>query len=118
MGQPPPPPPKRSVPICYLPKDLSNLVVRSGKGLKLVDIRVLCRDSMVVTVAQLTHHRLAVIKGELRALLDNLHTQCGVRGQFMVPSTTFASNAGDAWVDCVLRAMGTLGVGLLMPSSV
>ena len=32
-----------------LPKDLSNVVVRSGKGLKLADIRVLCRDSVVVT---------------------------------------------------------------------
>ena len=36
----------------------------------------------------------------------------------MVPSTAFALHAGDTWVDCVLRAMGTLAVGLLMPSSV
>ena len=78
----------------------------------------LCRDSVVVTMAQLTHHRSAVIKGELRALLDVLHTQYGVCGQFMVPSTAFASHAGDTLVDRVLRAMGTLVVGLLMPSSV
>ena len=57
-----------------LPKDLSNVAVRSSKELKLAHIGVLCRDSVVVSVAQLTHHRSAVIKGELRALLDNLHT--------------------------------------------
>ena len=101
-----------------LPKDLSNIVVQYGKGLKLADIRVLCRDSVVATIAQLTHHRSAVVKGELQALLDNLHAQHGVRGQFLVPSTAFASHTGDTWIDCVLRAMGTLGVGLLMLSSV
>ena len=101
-----------------LPKDLSNVAVRSGKGLKLADIWVLCRDSVVVILAQLTHHRSAVIKGELRAMLDDLHTQYGVCGQFMVPSTLFALHAGDTWVDRVLRAMETLGVGLLVPSSV
>ena len=36
----------------------------------------------------------------------------------MVPSEAFASHAGDTWIDRVLTAMGTLGVGLLMPSSV
>ena len=44
--------------------------------------------------------------------------QYGVCEQFVVPSTAFASHAGDTWVDRVLKAMGTLGVGLLMPSSV
>ena len=33
------------------PKDLSNVVVRSGNALKLADIRVLCRDSVVVVLA-------------------------------------------------------------------
>ena len=101
-----------------LPKDLCNVVVKSCKGLRLADIRVLCRDSVVASVAQLTHHRSAVIKGELQALLENLHAQYGVCGQFMIPSTVFASHAGDTWIDRVLGAMGTLGVGLLMPSSV
>ena len=92
------------------------VVVRSGKWLKSEDIRVLCRNSVVVTVPQLTHHRSAVIKGEMQALLDDPHALWG--GQFMVPSTVFASHAGETWVDRVLRAMGTLGVGLLMPSLV
>ena len=35
----------------------------------------------------------------------------------MVPSMAFALHVGDTWADRVLRAMGTLGVGLLMPSS-
>ena len=47
------------------PKNLSNVVVRCGKGLKVANIRVLRRDSVAVNVAQLTHHRSAVIKGEL-----------------------------------------------------
>ena len=72
----------------------------------------------MVTLAQLTHHRSAVIKGDFKALLQDLHTWFGLCGQFMVPSTAFALHAGDTWVDRVLRAMGTLGVGLLMPSSV
>ena len=88
------------------------------KGLKLADVRILCRDSVVVTSAQLTHRRSAVIKGELRTLLDDLHTRFGVCRQFMVPSPAFALHAGDTWVDRVFRAMGTLGVRLLMPSSV
>ena len=74
-----------------LPKNLSNVVVRFGKGLRLADVRVLCRDSVVATVAQVMHHRSAVIKGELQALLDELHAQYGVCGQFMVLSTAFAS---------------------------
>ena len=36
----------------------------------------------------------------------------------MVPSASFATHAGSMWVDRVLRAMGTLRVGILMPSSV
>ena len=68
-------------------KDVSNVVVRCGKGLKLADIRALCRDSVPVTLAHLTHHRLAVIKGELRAMLDHLHTQYAswsIHGSFHV----------------------------------
>ena len=51
-------------------------------------------------------------------MLGDLHTQCGVCRQFLVPSTVFALHAGNTWVDRVLTAMGLLGVGLLMPSSV
>ena len=64
-----------------LPTDLSNVVVRCGKGLKLADIRVPCCHSVVVTVHQLTHHCSAVTKGELRALPDHLHTPNGVCGR-------------------------------------
>ena len=73
---------------------------------------------MLVTFAQLTHHRSVVIKVELRALLDDLHARHGMCREFLVPSTAFASHAGDTRVDRVLRAVGTLEVGLLMPSSV
>ena len=100
-----------------VPKNLSNAAVRSGNGPKFVDIWVLCRDSVVVTLPELAHHRSAVVKGELRAMLGDPHTRYGVCGQFMVPSAAFALHAGDTWVDRVLRAMGRLGVGLLMPSS-
>ena len=41
-----------------------------------------------------------------------------VCGQFLVPSASFAMHPGSTWVDRVLRAMGTLRTGLLMPSSV
>ena len=51
-------------------------------------------------------------------MLRDMHVQYGVCGQFMVPSASFATHAGNTWVDRVLRAMGTLRVGLLMPSSV
>ena len=72
----------------------------------------------MVTLAQLTHHRSAVVRSELRAMLEDLHLQYGVCGQVLVPSTTFAMHGGNTWVDTVLRAMGTLGIGLLMPLSV
>ena len=58
-----------------LPKDLSSVVVWFGKGLKLADIRVLCRDSVVVTLPQLTQHRSAVTKGDLRAVFNDLHAR-------------------------------------------
>ena len=51
-------------------------------------------------------------------MLRDLCMRDGLCGQFLVPSTSLATHAGNAWVDRVLRAMGTLGVGLLMPSSV
>ena len=101
-----------------LPKDLSNVAVRSGHGLRLADVQVICRDSVVATMAQLTHHRSMTVRDELRAMLRDMHVQYGVCGQFMVPSASFATHAGNTWVDRVLRAMGTLRVGLLMPSSV
>ena len=101
-----------------LPKDLSNVAVRSGHGLRLADVQVICRDSVVATMAQLTHHRSTTVRDELRAMLRDMHVQYGVCGQFMVPSASFATRAGNTWVDRVLRAMGTLRVGLLMPSSV
>ena len=40
-----------------LPKDLSNVAVRSGHGLRLADVQVICRDSVAATMAQLTHNR-------------------------------------------------------------
>ena len=101
-----------------LPKDLSNVAVRSGHGLRLADVQVICRDSVVATMAQLTHHRSTTVRDELRAMLRDTHVQYGVCGQFMVPSASFATHAGNTWVDRVLRAMGMLRVGLLMPSSV
>ena len=101
-----------------LPKDLSNVAVRSGHGLRLADVQVICRDSVVATMAQLTHHRSTTVRDELRAMLRDMHVQYGVCGQFMVPSASFATHAGNTWVDRVLRAMGTLRVELLMPSSV
>ena len=101
-----------------LPKDLSNVAVRSGHGLRLADVEVICRDSVVETVAQLTHHRSATVRTELRAMLRDMHLQYGVCGQFLVPSASFARHASSTWVDRVLRVMGTLRVGLLMPSSV
>ena len=52
-----------------LPKDLSNVAVRSGHGLRLADVQVICRDSVVATVAQLTHHRSMTVRDELRAML-------------------------------------------------
>ena len=100
-----------------LPKDLSNVAVRCGHGLPLADVQFMCRDSVVATLAQLTHHRSATVRTELRAMLRDMHLQYGVCGQFLVPSTSFATQAGSTWVDKVLRAMGTLSVGLLMPSS-
>ena len=101
-----------------LPKDLSNVAVRSGLGLRLADVQVICRDSVVGSLAQLTHHRLTTVRDELRAMLPDIHMQYGVCGQFMVPSASFATHTGGTWVDRILRAMGTLRVGLLMPSSV
>ena len=40
--------------------------MRLGHGLKLADVRVICSDSVVATLAQLTHHRSAVVRSELR----------------------------------------------------
>ena len=45
-----------------LSKELSNVAVRSGHGLKLADVRVICRGSVAATLAQLTHHRSAVVR--------------------------------------------------------
>ena len=101
-----------------LPKDLPNVAMRSGHGLRLADVQVNCRDSVVATLAQLTHHRSATVRTELRAMLRDMHLQYGVCGQFLVPSASFATHTASTWVDSVLRAMGTLRVGLLMPSSV
>ena len=101
-----------------LPKDLSNVAVRSGLGLRQADVQVICRDAVVATLAQLTHHRSATVRTELRAMLRDMHLQYGVCGQSLVPSTSFATHAGSTWVDRAVRAMGTSRVGLLMPSSV
>ena len=60
-----------------LPKDLSNVAVRSSNGLKLADVRVPCRDSVVATLAQLTHHSSAVVRGEPRAMLGDLTHSTG-----------------------------------------
>ena len=51
-------------------------------------------------------------------MLEDLHTQYSVCVHILIPSTTFGMHAGNTWVGRVLRAMGRLGVGLLMPSSV
>ena len=82
-----------------LPKDLSNVAVRSGHGLRLADVQVICRDSVAATMAQLTHHRSTTVRDELRAMLRDMHVQYGVCGQFMVPSASFATHAGNTWVD-------------------
>ena len=93
------------------------MAVRSGHGLRLADVQVICRDSVIATLAHLTHHRSATVPTELRAMLRDMHMQYGVCGQFPVPSASIGTHAGNTWVDRVLRAMGTLRVGLLTPSS-
>ena len=100
-----------------LPKDLSNVAVRSGHGLRLADVQVISPYSVIATLAQLTHHRSTTVRDELGAMLPDIHIQYGVCGQFMVPSASFATHAGNTWVDRVLRGMLTLRVGLLMPLS-
>ena len=107
-----------ALPFENLPKDLSNMAMQFGNGLKLTDVRVLCCPRVVATLAQPAHHRSAVVRSELRAMLGDLHTQYGVWGQLVIPSTALRLHARDTWVDQVLQAMGTLGVGLLMPLSV
>ena len=77
-----------------LPKDLSNVAVRSGHGLRLADVWVICRDSVLATVAQLTQHRSAGVRSELRAMLRDLHMQYGVCGQFLVPPTSCGEHMG------------------------
>ena len=52
-----------------LPRELSNVAVRSDHGLRLADVQVICGDSVVVTLAQLTHHRSATVRTEQRAML-------------------------------------------------
>ena len=61
-----------------LPKDLSNVAVRLGHGLRLADVQVICRDCVVATMAQLTHHRSKTVRDELRAMLRDMHVQYGV----------------------------------------
>ena len=94
------------------------MAVRSGHGLRLADVQVICRDSVVATLAQLTHHRSTTVRIELRAMLRDMHMQYGVCGQLLVPSASFATQAGSTRVGRVLPAMGTLRVGLLMPALV
>ena len=45
-----------------LPKDLSNVALRSGHGLRLADVHVICRDSVVAALAQLSHHRSTTVR--------------------------------------------------------
>ena len=52
-----------------LPKDLSSVALRSAHGVRLADVQVICRDSVIATLAQLTHHRSATVRTELRAML-------------------------------------------------
>ena len=48
-----------------LPKDLSNVAVWSCHGLRMADVRVICRNSVAATLAHLTHHRSATVRTEL-----------------------------------------------------
>ena len=52
-----------------LPKELSNVAARSRHGLQVADVQVICRDSVVATLAQLTHHPSTTVWTELRAML-------------------------------------------------
>ena len=45
-----------------LPKDLFNVAVRSGPRLRLADVQVICRDSVVATLGELTHHRSTTVR--------------------------------------------------------
>ena len=61
-----------------MPKDLSSVAVRSGNGLKLADVRVPCRGCVTATHAQPAHHLSSVVRGELTAMLGDMHAQYGV----------------------------------------
>ena len=92
------------------------MAVRSGHGLRLADVQVICCDSVVATLAQLTYHWSTTVRDELQAMLQDMHKHYGVCGQFLVPSASFATHTGNTWVDRVLRAMGMLRIGSLKPS--
>ena len=52
----------------------------------------------------LTHHRSTTVRDERRAMLRDMQVRYGVCGQFLLPSASFATHAGNTWVDRVLRA--------------
>ena len=67
------------------PKTCAMWRMRSGSGLKLADVRVLCRDLVVLILAQLAHHRSTVVKGALRAMLGDPHISTGCADNWWFP---------------------------------
>ena len=84
-------------------RDISNVAVRSGKGLPLKDVWDVCRDSAIANVArQAHHHSVVVVLAELQCMLDNMHKQYGVCGHYLVPCVAFATHPGTTWIDRLL----------------
>ena len=99
------------------PRDISNVAIWSGKGLRLPEVEDLCGYLVRVMVAALTHHRSVVVREEVRAMLGNMHRRYGVCGQIVVPSLAFAFHPGTTWIDIILQALGRQRTGLLIKSS-
>ena len=57
----------------------------------MADIQYLCQDFAIATVAQLAHHRSAVVRAELCCMLEEMHRQYRVCGQFSMPTSAFAT---------------------------
>ena len=74
-----------------------------------------CQQAIMALVGTLVQHRSASLRAEATRMFWEIASAHGMFPEVHYPVTEFATLAGRDWVNCIPRALATLGVGLYNP---
>ena len=80
------------------------------------DLDHICHCVVITVIARLARHRCKSVRQAVSEVLHSASREWGICSEVFLPSPALSSVSGPRWEDRVVRALASLGVGLLASS--